>query len=75
MEKIKEIWLLLMILSAVFLSACATAQKPFVYEPDPELKNGPGELKKGPGLFSGEAGAFTIYRKPARADEENAQSK
>jgi hypothetical protein len=39
------------------VSACATSPEPFDYQPD-------NELKPGPGLLSGEEGAFTIYRKP-----------
>ena len=38
-------------------SACASSPEPFDYQPD-------NELKQGPGLLSGEEGAFTIYRKP-----------
>jgi len=53
---------LLVIILALSIGGCATAPEPFDYPPD-------HELKKGPGLFSGEEGAFTIYRKPAPADE------
>jgi hypothetical protein len=50
-----------MLLAFILLASiggCSTAPKPFDYQPD-------NELKKGPGLFSGEDGAFTIYRKAA----------
>lgn len=46
------------------IGACTTSPEPFKYHPD-------NELQKGPGLFSGEDGAFTIYRVPA--DSETAK--
>ena len=47
-------------------AGCASSIQPYAYEPD-------HELKKGPGLFSGEPGTFTIYRKPAETDENRVE--
>ena len=52
-------WLgIVLLFGMVVLNGCSTVPKPFEYQPD-------NELKKGPGLFSGEEGKFTIYRRPA----------
>ena len=50
--------MLLAFILLAFIGGCSTAPKPFDYQSD-------NALKKGPGLFSGEDGAFTIYRKAA----------
>ena len=39
------------------LGGCATPPEPFHYQPD-------NELKPGPGLFTGEDGVYTIYGPP-----------
>jgi len=52
-------------LSVALIVGCATAPEPFEYEPD-------NELKPGPGLFSGEDGAFTVYSNSRQPEEEPA---
>ena len=49
--------LVLMLWLVLGLAACAVSPEPYEYEPD-------NELKPGPGLFSGEEGKFTIFRIP-----------
>jgi hypothetical protein len=44
------------------LAGCATPPQPFHYQPD-------NELKPGPGLFTGEAGVYTIYGTPPSGPE------
>ena len=44
------------------LAGCATPPQPFHYQPD-------NELKPGPGLFTGEAGVYTIYGPPPSRPE------
>ncbi len=46
------------------MTACALSPEPYDYQPD-------NELKPGPGLFSGEDGEFTILRIPKAGDQEN----
>lgn len=65
MKTAKRICSVMLILMVIAFAGCASSPEPFAYEPD-------HELKKGPGLFSGEAGAFTIYRKPAVENEGGA---
>ncbi len=65
MKTVKRICSVMLILMVIAFAGCAVSPEPFVYEPD-------HELKKGPGLFSGEEGAFTIYRKPAVENEGGA---
>jgi len=55
------------------LVGCATPPQPFDYQPD-------NELKPGPGLFTGEAGVYTIHgpqpqeeKEPAREQEAPAE--
>ena len=55
-------------IAILFLMACACATPPEPFEYKTER-----ELKPGPGLFSGEEGAFVIYRVPARTDDEEAE--
>ena len=43
------------------MSACSAPPEPFEYQPE-------NELKPGPGLFSGEKGEFTIIRSPQKTD-------
>ena len=62
MKRTTGLCILLAFILIIAMSGCSTAPKPFDYQPD-------NELKKGPGLFSGENGAFTIYRKPAATDK------
>jgi hypothetical protein len=48
------------------MAACSASPQPFEYQPD-------NELKPGPGFFSGENGEFVIFRRPEKKDpEENA---
>jgi hypothetical protein len=61
MHILKSMMLTAAIVAAIALGGCTTHPEPFDYEPD-------NELKKGPGLFSGEDGAFTIYRKPMESE-------
>ena len=44
------------------LAGCATPPEPFHYQPD-------NELKPGPGLFTGEDGVYTIYGPPTVSPE------
>jgi hypothetical protein len=48
------------------IGACATSPEPFEYQPE-------NELKSGPGLFSGDDGVFTLYGKPAAASTEEGE--
>jgi hypothetical protein len=58
----------LMVLGGVvlwLLAGCAAPPQPFHYQPD-------NELKPGPGIFTGKAGVYTIYgRPPAVPDEDD----
>ncbi len=45
------------------LAGCATPPQPFHYQPD-------NELKPGPGLFTGTAGVYTIYGVPPSVPED-----
>ena len=45
------------------MAACSASPEPFDYQPD-------NELKPGPGLFSGEKGGFIIFRSPEMTDPE-----
>jgi hypothetical protein len=45
------------------LGGCATPPQPFHYQPD-------NELKPGPGLFTGQEGAYTIYGRPPAVPDE-----
>lgn len=64
MRLFKPIILAIVVCFAISIVGCATRPEPFDYEPD-------NELKKGPGLFSGEKGAFTIYREPMESKALN----
>lgn len=59
-----HIFLMLMLCLIVGLSACTSSPEPYEYQPD-------NELKPGPGLFSGEKGEFVIFRIPEKTDPEN----
>ncbi len=57
----------LMVLSGVgfwLLAGCATPPQPFHYQPD-------NELKPGPGIFTGKAGVYTIYGRPPVVKDES----
>lgn len=45
------------------LAGCAAPPEPFHYQPD-------NELKPGPGLFTGEEGVYTIYGKPPAVQDQ-----
>ena len=51
-----------------FLFVCGCGGEPYTYEPNHELKTGPG-------LFSGEAGEITIYKQQKKQKQEEAQEK
>jgi hypothetical protein len=56
----------MMVLAGVglwLLVGCATPPEPFHYQPD-------NELKPGPGLFTGKEGAYTIYGRPPEVPDE-----
>ena len=62
MKSLRGLCVLPVFILIVTIGGCSTSPKPFDYQPD-------NELKKGAGLFSGEAGTFTIYRKPAAPEK------
>ena len=71
MKSLRKKLLLMVVFIAIAVSGCATSPEPYEYGGfDQELPTGPGELQAGPGLISGEAGAITIYNKPAATEEE-----
>jgi hypothetical protein len=55
--------ILLMFCLIFGMAACSASPQPFEYQPD-------NELKPGPGLFSGEKGEFVIFRRPEKKDPE-----
>jgi len=65
MNLIRAILIIAMVTAMAAFYGCAVTPEPFEYQPDNELKNGPG-------LLSGEDGVFTIYRKPNEGDADNA---
>lgn len=61
MNRIMALLLIIMLAAVLAVNGCAVTPEPFDYHQD-------NELKQGPGLFSGEDGAFTIYRKPMASE-------
>ena len=64
----KSTGLILMLFLMLGLAGCTATPEPFKYQPD-------NEVRPGPGLFSGEEGEFTIFRIPAEADHKGADSR
>ena len=64
MKRLKR-WLLPGGVALFLLIGCATPPQPFEYQPD-------NELKPGPGIFTGEEGAFSIYGRPLAEPDEPA---
>lgn len=65
MTLIRITMLILLVAAMVTVNGCAVTPEPLEYQPD-------NELKSGPGLLSGEDGVFTIYRKPNESDADKA---
>jgi len=65
MNLLRVIALIVMATAMVAINGCAGTPEPFEYQPD-------NELKSGPGLLSGEDGVFTIYQKPNEGDADKA---
>jgi hypothetical protein len=65
MNLIRTILFLAMVALMAAFYGCAVTPEPLDYQPD-------NELKKGPGLLSGEDGVFTIYRQPIKPEADKA---
>lgn len=59
----KIVWCLQVGAVVVFLFICGCGGEPYTYEPNHELKTGPG-------LFSGEAGKITIFKQRKEQEPE-----
>ena len=65
MNLIRAIRIAAVVAGLTAFGGCAVTPEPFEYQPD-------NELKKGPGLLSGEDGVFTIYQKREQPEAEKA---
>jgi hypothetical protein len=65
MKLIRAILIIAMVTVMAAFYGCAVTPEPLEYQPD-------NELKKGPGLLSGEDGVFTIYRQPIKPEADKA---
>lgn len=63
MNTIKRIIILGGLAVMLLLAGCASSPEPFEYEPN-------NELKPGPGLLTGEEGVYTIYGPPSKPAEK-----
>ena len=63
MNTLKRLIVLVGVVLGLLVAGCATTPEPFHYQPD-------NELKPGPGILTGEEGVFTIYGEPAPAKKE-----
>jgi len=63
MHLIRVMLILAMGTSMAAFYGCAVTPEPLEYQPDNELKNGPG-------LLSGEDGVFTIYQQPIKPEAD-----
>lgn len=66
MNTLKRLLMLVGLVSTLLVAGCATPPEPLEYQPN-------NELKPGPGILTGEEGVFTIYGEPTPAQKEEPQ--
>lgn len=62
MKKKSRFRVVLLFSALALLVGCSTAPKPFTYEPNTEIKEGPG-------LFTGQKGEFVLFSSPPKTAE------